>query len=80
MKEVLELFYKNNKEQKERPKITVKLRSTVTPSERLTFDEWCKEYRVSLTYYKKIIHFGLLVDLCVRAPQVKLGSFFYFHI
>ena len=58
MKEVLELFYKNNKEQKERPKITVKLRSTVTPSERLTFDEWCKEYNVSLTYDKKIIHIG----------------------
>lgn len=58
MKNVLDLFYKNNKEQKERPKITVKLRSTVTPKERLTFDEWCKEYNVSLTYDKKIVHIG----------------------
>jgi len=58
MKEILELFYKNNTEQKERPKITVKLRSTVTPSERLTFEEWCTQYNVSLTYDKKIIHIG----------------------
>jgi hypothetical protein len=58
MKNVLDLFYKHNKEQKERPKITVKLQSTVTPSEKLTFEDWCKEYRVSLTYDKKIVHIG----------------------
>jgi len=58
MKNVLDLFYKDNKEQKERPKITVKLKSTVTPSEKLTFQEWCKQYNVSLTYDKKIVHIG----------------------
>ena len=58
MKNVLDLFYKHNKEQKERPKITVKLKSTVTPHEILTFQEWCKQYNVSLTYDKKIIHIG----------------------
>ena len=58
MNKILDIFYSNKNKKKERPKITVKLKSTVTPSEKLTFQEWCKQYNVSLTYDKKIIHIG----------------------
>ena len=60
MKKILNLFYKHNKQQKqeEKPKTTIRLKSTVTPNEKLKFDDWCKEYNVSLTYDKKIIHIG----------------------
>jgi len=59
MNKILDILYSNkNNKKKERPKITVKLQSTVTPSEKLTFQEWCEQYNVSLTYDKKIIHIG----------------------
>jgi len=59
MKKILNLFYKHNKQkQEEKPKITIRLKSTVTPNEKLKFDDWCKEYNVSLIYDKKIIHIG----------------------
>lgn len=76
MKKILDIIYGNNTKQETKPKLTIKLRSTIHPDEKLTRQEWIDRYQVSILYDKKIIHIGQLVDLCVRAPQVKLGSFF----
>jgi hypothetical protein len=50
MKNVLDLLYKD-KAPEERPKICViRTQSTVTPDEKLTYEQWAKEHKVGITW------------------------------
>lgn len=40
MNKILDIFYSNKNKKKERPKISIKLRSTVTPDEVIEFNKW----------------------------------------
>ena len=40
MNKILNILYSNKNKKKERPKITIKLKSTVKPDEVMEFNEW----------------------------------------
>jgi hypothetical protein len=58
MKKILDIVYGNNNKQEERPKLTIRLKSTTHPDEKLTKQEWIDRYKVGILYDKKIIHIG----------------------
>jgi hypothetical protein len=58
MKKILDIVYGNNNKQDERPKLTIRLKSTTYPDEKLTRQEWIDRYQVGILYDKKIIHIG----------------------
>ena len=48
MKKILDILFKD-KAPEDRPiKVEIKLRSTITPEERLSEDEWKAEYRIGI--------------------------------
>lgn len=58
MKKILDIVYANSNKQDERPKLTIKLKSTTHPDEKLTEQEWIDRYQVGILWDKKIIHIG----------------------
>ena len=47
MKNVLDLLYKN-KSSEDRPMVEIKIRSTVTPEEQLSYEQWAAANRVGI--------------------------------
>lgn len=48
MKKVLDILFKDKKPEDRPSRVEIKLRSTITPEERLSEEEWKAEYRIGI--------------------------------
>lgn len=50
LKRVLELLYKDKQLEEQPKRLEIKSRDIITPEERESFNQWCRELNVSILY------------------------------
>ena len=50
LKRVLEILYKDKQPEEQPKRLEIKSRDIITPEERESFNQWCRELNVSILY------------------------------